>query len=137
MLTDEQWKQIKQQLSWTGAQVELLVDGYRLTIQRVRASEMRDELMVYVNGKFIGKWISEDCEERRRFFCPRTRYLYPAAKRKRMMRGLSKRLAREVGADTKYTHYKPWWPSFDALRRHLVKHNKSITIAPASATEAA
>ena len=136
MLTEEQWAEVKRQVSWTGGQAELLIDGYGITIERIRMSEMRDALMVYVNGQFIGKWLSEDCEERRRFFCPRTRYVHSAAQRKRLARGLGKRLVREIGADKKITQYLPWWPSFDSLRRHLVKHNTSIALFT-RATEAA
>lgn len=38
-------------------------------------SQFQNAIAVYINGSFKGKWLVEDCEERRRFFCCKKRTL--------------------------------------------------------------
>lgn len=129
-LSGDQWKTLEASLNWTGAQASLLVDGYCVTIERVRMSKMRDALMIYVNGHFRAEWLSKECEERHRFFCARERYVFPARLRRNFQRDFGKRRAIESGYHKKITQHLPWWSSFDAMRRHFIKNNSSITIAP-------
>lgn len=43
------------------------IDGYDVTIVVEPLKELRDVLVVYINGKWKAKWLTEDCEEHRRF----------------------------------------------------------------------
>ena len=92
---------------------------------------MKLVIAFYVNGSCKGKWMQEDCEERRRFFRPVKKSAWNAKSRLAMQK-MSKRMLKRMNVDPAETftvHY-PWWTSFKALRSHLVKHNTSIELAP-------
>ncbi len=110
---------------------ELLCDGYKLTIVRSQ-NKNRLGLNIYVDGVWRGKWMVEDCEERRRFHREIVKPLYSKAEIEKMAKGLSKRaqaaLKKQPGLDKTFTTFSPCWTSFDALRRHLIKNNKEILV---------
>lgn len=123
------WKRIEESLSGRFGAEHLMCDGYKLTIQREREKN-KLVLVVYVNGVRKGEWTRQDCEERRRFFCPSTRRLFSKAKADKITAGMGKRYKEkwiaEMGLDKTMTIYMPVWSSFTALRRHLIKNNKEI-----------
>jgi hypothetical protein len=137
-MTKEDWAEVDKRLPCAGYQVQLDCDGYRLSIQRARLTKMRDCLVIYVNGVFKGKWMTEDCEERRRFLCPRKTFFYKPkarAKQREMLKKWSKREIREfekeyfsLDPDKKITWYSQVWPSLKPLKAHLTKNNKEISI---------
>ena len=106
MMTKEDWAEIERSLSFAGCGVHLDCDGYKLAIQRARLTKMRDCLVIYVNGVFKGKWMKEDCQERRRFLCPREAFFYKPkarAKQREMLKKWSKREIREFEKE----YFKP------------------------------
>jgi hypothetical protein len=107
--------------------VELTVDGYQLTLEVRMLDPLRFAIMPFVDGKFSGKWLVEDCEERRRFIRPSTRHLYSAKDQRSLARAYGKKEAAERFGKT-LTHYYWHWQSFGELKRHLLKHNKDVRI---------
>lgn len=130
-ITPADWKRIEEGLSGLFGSEKLMCDGYELTIQR-QQEKNKLVLVVYVNGVWKGEWIREDCEERRRFFCPSTRRLFSKAKVDKSTAGMGKRHKEkwiaEMGLDKTMTIYIPVWRNFTALRRHLVKNNTEILV---------
>ena len=126
-MTKAEWEQIEKSLQSPWGSVELLCDGYKLTLQTQR-DKMRLIIMTYSNDHFKGIWISEDCEERRRFFQPKVRKLYKDS----FFKGFSKKEEKYLRA--KYaktiTTYSPYWGAFRLLKAHLIKNNTSIELAP-------
>lgn len=66
-MTKEQWETAEQNLQSSYRIVKLQADGYTLSLQTQRY-KMQLCIAVYVNGKIQGKWLTEDCEIRRKFF---------------------------------------------------------------------
>lgn len=124
-MTKQQWEQIETSLQSPWGQVNLVCDGYNLTLQ-VERDKMRLLIMTYINGHFKGIWMSEDCEERRRFFRPKVTKLFKES----VFKGLTKKERKYM--EEKYnktiTTYLPYWPSFRPLKAHLTKNNISIEL---------
>ena len=130
-ITTADWKRIEESLSGRFGAEHLMCDGYKLTIQREQEKN-KLVLVVYVNGVWRGEWLKNDCEERRRFFCPITWRVFSKAKVDKATEGMGKRHKEtwiaKMGFDKTMTMYMPVWGSFTALRRHLVKNNKEILV---------
>lgn len=126
-ITPEDWKRIDKKLCSFFERVELVCDGYKLTLALERTGQFTNAITVYINGQVEGKWLIEDCEERRRFFCPKSKGFY-SRKAMAAFKKASKRVFKEMQAKNKYTYYEPHWTSFRSLKSHLIKHNKVIEI---------
>jgi hypothetical protein len=138
-MSNEDWTEINKRLSWVGSAVHLNCDGYKLGIYRVRRTEMRDCLVIYVNGEFKRGWGSRDCEERKRFLCPIKAYYYKPkvraamkvtrAKQPKYIQVITeKALGKLADPDATFTWYSQAWPNVKKLKAHLVKNNKQISI---------
>ncbi|EES73465.1 hypothetical protein POTG_01760 [Paenibacillus sp. oral taxon 786 str. D14] len=123
----QDWKDIERRLKGFYDPVKLVCDGYELTLILQRTGQFTNAIAVYINGKIDGKWLIEDCEERRRFFCPKSRSFY-SRKDMANIKKISKRMFREMQAKNKYVYYEPFWTSFRSLKNHLIKNNKSIEL---------
>ncbi|SFH21635.1 hypothetical protein SAMN05660649_04286 [Desulfotomaculum arcticum] len=126
-MTNEDWKEVEQQLQSIFSHVELKCDGYKVALVLKRLSQMKNGIIVYVNGIFEYKWLLDDCEERRRFCCPVKKSVYNQ-KHKAAMKKISKRLRGLQDPEAKYTYYLPYWSSFRSLKSHLIKNNSSIEL---------
>lgn len=136
-VTAQDWADIKREMSGLFGQVELRVDGYRVTLQRrlVRANRLTN--LLYVNGLMKGEWLISDCQERRRFMRPSTRSLFRTRKPDaKMVKELGKRRAEKLMSDMfmqyKITSYMSDWPSIASFKKHLLANNTSIEIEAAS-----
>ena len=103
----------------------LQCDGFNLRLCVSRAGTRKFTISFYVDGFFKGEWITKDCEERRRFFRPVTRPVFPAKFIRAMAKAVGKKKA-QADYSKKVTYYSPCWDSFGALKRHLLKNNKSV-----------
>ena len=77
-LTSEQWKTVEDLATSQFRMAKLIIDGYEIELHLEPTSKYKSVIMVYVDGKFEGKKVLEDCEERRRFYRPVIRNLLPA-----------------------------------------------------------
>lgn len=130
-ITKEQWKEIAFELASAMGQVKLKCDDYDVRLQVERVSARRYVIVPYVDGYLRGKWVLEDCEERRRFMRPVERFFYSAKTRKELLKiygGSRAKKADREDVNRKYTFYEMHWDSVGALRRHLEKNNKEITL---------
>ena len=127
-MNNSDWVHVEEQLLKLYADVDLDCDGYRLSLGLKRIDNYKLAITFFVNGWFKGKWALEDCEERRRFFRPVTQRAY----KRGSFKGISKSTLRSlnIDPDKKQTYYSAHWNSFGPLRRHLIKHNQSITLIP-------
>ncbi len=127
-MSPQDWEALEARLSGAYGFADLLVDGYEITLQVQRAKALRYEIVVFVNGKYTGAMLLNDCEERRRFFrpvrtCYMSRELYEIYRK-----GFGKKRADAERARAKGCYYMPSWLSARALIRHLKKNNTSITL---------
>ena len=131
-VTPSDWASMERDLSGTFGTVKLRCDGYLIDIERTLVDRNRLGLIVYVNGHLRGEWLLKDCEERRRFLRKTLRRVFRAADVERICKGLGKRdraaCVERLGLERKSEAYALHWGSFDALRRHLIAHNRVIQV---------
>lgn len=128
-LTKEEWKIVEEKLKRLLDIVDLICDGYKVSLVLNRETQFKNAIMVYVNGTCKGEWCMTECEESRRFLRKISRSAY-SQKQNNAYNKLSKRLQKEMKIDIKktYSYYLPTWTSFNALKRHLIKENSSIEL---------
>lgn len=129
-MTQEEWKEVESRLTFLKYPVKLKCDKFEIALVLERIDQFTNGIMVYVNGVFEGRWVTNDCEERRRFLRPVTKSIF-SAKHKKSLKKLPKRLRKEMGLpdpETKHTYYHFYWTSFRALKSHLIKNNCDIEL---------
>ncbi|MEP7041878.1 MAG: hypothetical protein ABI843_02380 [Dokdonella sp.] len=131
-MTKEDWKQIEHSLSYSYGAADLVVDGREVALRVVRGKGLRYVIAVYVDGWMKGEWFTHDCEERRRFMRPVVSVAAKPSEIARMRKACGKRYAEQFRQRMTFTYYQSFWPSFVALRRHLVKNNQSIELKASS-----
>jgi len=122
-MTTEEWIEVQEKLKGFYDIVKLKIDEYEVSIVLERIDQFKNGLIVYVNGKHL----TEDCEERRRFYRPVTKSIL-SAKQKKSFGKLSKKVSAELESKTKYTYYSYYWTSFGGLKKHIIKNNSSIEV---------
>lgn len=136
-LTKEQKTELAAELSMPWGNVALLCDGYRIALQVQRAKgTMTYRVMTYVNGQFMGQWMSGTKEfPEQKFLRKSVRPLYSTTKRLAMEKRLGKRAYAKYckGMDAKITMFMPDWASGKAAIAHLCKVCESVEIAPKEA----
>lgn len=128
-ITPEDWSAIEQQLQSLYSIATLYCDGYKIELVLVRVDQFKNRIDIFVNGLFKGEWVLNDCEERRRFFCPRSKTLLTAKERavyKKIYR--RKKDFEKFVESRRFYYHQPYWKSFRSLKSHLIKHNKVIEV---------
>lgn len=129
-MSKEEWKRAEDALKGLLSVVRLKVDDYNIALILERVSTYKNAIMIYVNDSFQFQWMSEDCEERRRFLQRKERSLLNA-KQKAAYNKLSKKRQKELdechGGYT-YASYSPLWTSFGSLKKHLITNNQQIEL---------
>ena len=130
-MTKADWDIVKKKLSFLQVPVIMIVDGYKVCVRLVMVSTYKNAIEIYINDKFKGEWLMNDCEERRRFLQCKEKSLLTAEDKKRRAK-LSKKLQRELAEmyPGKYKYYSPFWTSFSAMKKHLIANNKNIELIP-------
>jgi len=128
-LSKEEWIDLENSLLWPLAQREILCDGYKVTLQVRNLKKLQLGIFVFVDGYMKGKWVLEDCEERRRFLCPVTRPIFRGKERQKLEQYLAKLEHRPSRHKETITGYYSWWTDFTAMRRHFERNNQEIRLA--------
>ncbi len=127
-LSPAEWDEVKNVFSGYFGSLELLVDGYQISLQRSLYSKNRLCVMTYVDGAWKGIWDknSPQCIKfARRKFLPR----YSKADIQKLKRSYSKKDFVGYEFEAKgFTVYQPTWFSFNELRRHFRANNKSLEL---------
>lgn len=100
---------------------------YEVSLALRQVSQFRNAIVVYINGEFRGKWLTEDCEERRRFFPCKKRCLTNTNELKKMGIRSKKEIQKFKEMATCNT-YSSAWTSFNAMKKHFETNNNSIEI---------
>lgn len=129
-MTPAEWKRVENALAEHGW-ATLRVDGYLLSLHVHRIKALSYAIWIYVDGAFKGRWILEDCEERRRFMQCKVHRLRTGTLQQ-YVKLFGKREGRAQFAAAAWTSFHPYWTNFGALRRHLVNNNTSIELVEAS-----
>lgn len=132
-----EWDRAKEQLQkgWPYGLVTLEADGYEVTLRLQPVELMKNGIIVFVNGKFRGKWLVEDCEERRRFMPQKEKHVMSPKGRvqwNKLPKRTRERLMQDgVDPNCTYTVYTTHWTSWSALVKHFEAHNTDIRIKEA------
>lgn len=126
-MTAEEWKICEEHLSDYYGIVRLKIDGYNVTLSVVPAAHLRQEIMIYIDGKFKAEWLINDCEIRRRFCNKHRKCFYSQSDTKKIKR-MRKELREKALENAYYYWYEPCWQSFRSLKSHLIKNNSSIEL---------
>ena len=84
-------------------------------------------IVVYVDGEIRGKWITEDCEIRRKFFQKHKHSILTRKEQEKLKRE-RKAFREAVLSNSVYYTYSPYWSSFRSLKRHLCQNCTDITL---------
>lgn len=126
--TREQWRTVESALSRPYGNAVLLIDGYTVTFQVVPLKPLHYTICTYVQGKFLGKWLMEDCEERRRFFRVRERKMLSSKVRAEFVKEYGKRALKNSTLNQTFKSHAVDWPAFRPLKRHLLANNQDIEV---------
>jgi len=133
-LTKEQKTELAQKLTSPWGAVKLICDGFTidLQVQRMKGG-MSYRVMTYVNGQFLGLWVSSTQEHtEQKFLRKSARPLYSAAYKAKMEKIFGKRaVAKDESYQKKHVTYMPDFASGKAAISHLCKVCESIEIVEA------
>lgn len=127
----KEWEKAKEQLAqrWLFGGVSLRIDGYQVDLVVRPIDLFHNGIEVYVDGRFEGEWLTQDCEERRRFMPQRVRSLMSSkqiAKYNRLPKR-DRELLKEYREAT-YIEYSTHWTSWSALVKHFEANNRDIQL---------
>lgn len=130
-MTEADWKKVDEKLKCVGiSSVKLKIDGYEVGLHLVQISRFKNAIAVYVNGLFRGKWLMEECEERRRFFPCKKRYAVTDTELKKL--GIrSKKELQRWKEESAYYAYSSMWTDFRAMKKHFIENNENIELLEA------
>jgi len=126
-VTQQEWKEVEEKLKSFYQIVELRCDNYKISLILERMDQFKNAIVVYVNGKIKGEWMTSECEESRRFFRKVTKSIL-SPKQKKLYNKMSKKLKNELGMKLTYSYYVATWTSFRSLKKHLIEQNQSIEL---------
>lgn len=127
-MTNEDWNYVRDNVRLFNY-VELLCDGHSVSLKEER---LRNKIViaVYVDGFIKGSWLSHDCDIRRKFMRPVTKYAYSKKFRDDMLKIFGKRQYNKNRGkyEAKRTYYLPYWHNINSLIRHLQNNCNSIEL---------
>ena len=117
-MTKEEWKKVDIALTSVFAPpVNLKIDGYKVSLSLTQKTRFQDE--------FRGKWLMEDCEERRRFCCCKRQSIV-TEKDCKLYGARSKKAKQELKEKFGYDVYLPYWTNFEKMKKHFIANNENI-----------
>lgn len=125
-MTKEEWKKVDIALTSVFAPpVNLKIDGYKVSLKLTQKSRFQNAILVYVNDEFRGKWLAEDCEIRRRFYCCKKRSVV-TEKDYKLYGVRSKKAKQELKDKFSYNEYFSYWTNFEKMTKHFIANNENI-----------
>lgn len=124
-ISKEQWEQIERDL--TGfTRIEFISGDLKVSVSRKRVSENKLGLVVYLNGEIdlglISVKESEHNDDIKKFWRRRSRAVYSAADKARIIKAFGKREAKKsFNLDRASIWYEPVFPTTKALIRQFKK----------------
>lgn len=127
-MTAEEWKKVDKSLKFVTSQgITLKIDGYKVYLFLTQKSQFQNAIVFYVNDEFRSKWLTEDCEERRRFCCCKKRSIITKNDYK-LYGARSKKAKRELKDRFSYNEYFSYWTNFEKMKKHFIDNNESIEL---------
>jgi hypothetical protein len=135
-MTKDEWKLVENALAGMFGNVELLVDGHKVSFYKKQIGKNTLGIMTFVDGFFRGKWTKED---------PEIHYLRPVEKaiwKRKQIEELKKVYGKRQWAkvktkyEEKYVYYTPLWFAVSSIRRHYEKTFKDIELAKINGEDA-
>lgn len=127
-MTKEEWAKVNesvQSVFMGGAKLE--IDGYEVYLKLMQVSQFKNAIAIWINGAFKGEWLTEDCEERRRFLPCKTKTLVtPKDIKNYGIRG--KKQIQAFKERYSYNLYSNMWTNFNAMRKHFEANNDIIKL---------
>ncbi|MDF5594961.1 hypothetical protein P3735_17615 [Vibrio parahaemolyticus] len=133
-ITKEMWEDIEAEMSGGYVSVEFAYKGHKITVQRVRESESRTSLQVYIDGAVKGEWVSfasegNDCVSDKApgilkdVWCRKTKAKYDAKFKASVTKIWGKRRVNKKYPDLeeKYAFYLPNFSKASVLCRQFKK----------------
>lgn len=130
-LTKEQKADLAATLGHPWGTVALICDGYLVNLQVQRSKGMTYRVMTYVNGQFLGKWISDkEVFPEQKFLRKHVQKLASPAQKAKAEKIFGKRVvAKDPWFNKTLTTYMPDWASGKAAISHLCKVCESVEVA--------
>lgn len=130
-LSKEEKEELVGKLSSTWGAVDLMCDGYLVSLRVERYKELSFRVTTYVNGFFKGQWMrGKDPAPETKFLRKSVRPNLSPAKRKQAEKTLGKRyVAKDPFWGGSVTLYLPDWGSGRAAINHLCKVCDSVAVA--------
>lgn len=131
MITKEQWEEVENELSRPWGTVEMLIDGFKVSLRVERVKSLKYTIMTYVNGQFCGKWMNDDSDEGKRFFYPKSTFAYDTKHREELIKlygGKRCPKAKIEEFNKKFIIKMPNWGNVKTMRRHFEKNNQSLEL---------
>jgi hypothetical protein len=98
---------------------KLLIDGYKILIGEIRIKN-KIIIEVYVNGWIKGEWMSDKCEEGRKFHHHSLKQLHSAKFMRECHKGLNKKQIKDFGIkQVYYPLITPYFPSIKAFIKQI------------------
>ena len=125
-MTKEEWKKVDIALTSVFAPpAPLPPAGPPAPPPLTQKSRFQNAILVYVNDEFRGKWLAEDCEIRRRFYCCKKRSVV-TEKDYKLYGVRSKKAKQELNDKFSYNEYCSYWTIFEKMKKHFIANHKSI-----------
>lgn len=130
-LTKVQQHELAMELQGPWAGVDLVCDGYLVSLRVERYKALSWRIYTYVNGCFRAAWVTGDSPAPEvKFLRKSVRLLFSPAKRKKAEKVYGKRaVAKDPFFNETYTMHLPDWTSGKAAIAHLCKVSDSIEVA--------
>lgn len=130
-ITKEMWKKIEEEMAGTFVSVRFSYKGFEVSVNRVRVSESKTCLEVYIDGVIKGEWMAVWDEEKRKnrpaiiedVWCLKTKAKYSARHKKGLEKIWGKRRLKKEYPDLneKYLFHVPHFSKASVLCRQFKK----------------
>lgn len=134
-LTKDQWQQVEKELSYPFGNVKFICDGFDIAAVVKQIKPLKHVIEIYVNDHIKGSWYMGDFEESKKFWCPKTLWLYKAPARAEAKKKLTNRrldtwhkdFYKNI-AESHKVMYSPHWSTPSAFCRNIRKTCTSIEL---------